>query len=123
MPLLLPEDKKSGFIDWFEKKAERSISPISGLQRKEVQLWPPGRCIHFYRDGVGVSVVQTPCTLFNEFDVSRTMLDDHLIPTGYEPILLESIRTHLKNPHFQFKNDVLSLRGENLDMVVDKKPA
>ena len=75
MPILLPEDKKSDFVDWFEKQAEKSISPISGLERKEVQLWPPGRCLHFYRDGVGVSCVKVPCTLFNEFDVARTMLD------------------------------------------------
>ena len=103
---ILPEDKKDDFIKWFEKKAEKEIETLSDLKRREVVLYPPGKCLHFYRDGVGVSCVQAPCTFFNEFDVNRTMLDDHLIPTGYEVILLETMRSHLKNPNFQFDAQV-----------------
>lgn len=117
---LLPEDKKSNFVGWFKDKFDNYNPPIQRLQRKELILYPPGKCIHFYRDGVGVSCVQVPCTLFNEFDVCRTMLDDHLVPSGYETILVETMRSHLKNPNFQFKNDVLSLRGKNVEVAEEK---
>ena len=66
--------------------------------------------------------VEVPCTLFQEFDISRTMVDDHLVPTGYNPILLETMRTHLKDSRFEFKNDVASLvKGAKNDPGMDKK--
>jgi hypothetical protein len=53
--------------------------------------------------------VEVPCTLFNEFDVTRTMVDDHLVPTGYNMVLLETMRSHLKDTQFEFRNDVMTL--------------
>ena len=50
-----------------------------------------------------------PCTLFNEFDVTRTMVDDHLVPTGYNMLLLETMRSHLKDTQFEFRNNVMAL--------------
>lgn len=35
-------------------------------QRLEPILYPPGRCIHLYRDGIGISGSYVPCTFFNE---------------------------------------------------------
>lgn len=47
--------------------------------------------------------------MFSELDVTRTMVDDHLIATGYNFLLLETMRSHLKDSQFEFHNDVLSL--------------
>lgn len=35
-------------------------------KRKEPVLFPPGDCIHFYRDGSGISGSYVPCDFFNE---------------------------------------------------------
>lgn len=56
--------------------------------------------------------MEVPCTLFNELDVARSMVDDHLVATGYDRILKETMRTHLKQYDFQFRNDVLALRDK-----------
>ena len=53
--------------------------------------------------------MEVPCTLFNEFDVTRTMVDDHLVPTGYNMLLLETMRSHLKDTQFEFRNNVMAL--------------
>lgn len=37
------------------------------------------------------------------------MVDDHLIPTGYNVLLLDTMRSHLKDSQFEFRNDVMSL--------------
>jgi hypothetical protein len=47
--------------------------------------------------------------LFKEFDVTRTMVDDHLVPTGYNALLLETMRSHLKDSQFEFRNNVMTL--------------
>lgn len=44
-------------------------------QQLEPELFPPGQCIHFYRDGIGVSVNVVPNTFFGELDFNRRMLD------------------------------------------------
>lgn len=111
---LLPEEKKKSVIAWFEEqlKTKHRSLPKGSLQRREIVLYPPGKCIHFYRDGVGISTVEVPCTLFSELDVARSMVDDHLVATGYDRILKETMRTHLKQYDFQFRNDVLALRDK-----------
>jgi len=48
-------------------------------QQLPIVLLPPGECIHFYRDGSGISGSYVPCTFFNEIDIARTCVDDHLI--------------------------------------------
>jgi hypothetical protein len=66
--------------------------------------------------------VEVPCTLFQEFDISRTLVDDHLVQTGYNPILLETMRSHFKDSRFEFKNDVTTLfEGAKYDPASDKK--
>lgn len=61
-----------------------------------------GKCIHFYRDGFGLSGAVVPCTFFNEIDVHRRMVHDHLFDTGYRPIFLDLMREHKKDHYFQF---------------------
>jgi hypothetical protein len=54
---------------------------LEGLIEKELtnriqpELFPPGRVIHLYRDGVGVSGCFVPNDFFNEIDVTRRMVD------------------------------------------------
>ena len=96
-------------------------------------LFPPGCCIHFYRDGSGIDGTYVPCTFFDEvstidfalmivlstllyvilkhrscytfssnIDVARTMVDDHLISSGYRKIFLNMMRDFHKDDHFSF---------------------
>jgi hypothetical protein len=117
VPFLLPEEKKEGVVAWFKDQIGRKSKslPRGSLQRRDVVLYPPGKCIHFYRDGVGISTVEVPCTLFNELDLARSMVDDHMVTTGYSYIITETMRTHLKQPGFQFDNNVMALRQGNGD--------
>jgi len=66
-------------------------------------LFPPGTCIHFYRDGSGIDGAYVPCTFFDEIDVARTMVDDHLISSGYRKIFLNMMRDFHKDDHFSFE--------------------
>ena len=75
-------------------------------ERLEPVLFPPGTCIHFYRDGAGVSATYTPSSFFNEIDISRTCLRDHLMVGGYSRIFLRVMREY-DNPHFVFENSLL----------------
>lgn len=68
--------------------------------------------MHIYRDGVGVSACEVPCDFFDELDVTRTMVDDHLTVSGYDKMLTELMRAHLCDSKFQFTNDVPGLRVE-----------
>lgn len=99
-------------IKWVKETLEKSVQPVRGLPRRELELFPPGKCIHLYRDGIGISAVEVPCTFFNELDVTRTMVDDHLIPSGYNRLFLELTRMHKHDSKFQFPNDVMALRAE-----------
>lgn len=76
--------------------------PPQTTQRISPILYPPGSCVHFYRDGVGISGAISPCTFFGTIDVSRTMIHDHLIGKGYRRIFLEIMRHHLDDAHFSF---------------------
>jgi hypothetical protein len=48
------------------------------LARVPVELFPPGRLIHLYRDGSGVSGSIVPNTFFNEIDLTRRLVDGRL---------------------------------------------
>jgi hypothetical protein len=73
-------------------------------KRMEPILFPPGKCIHFYRDGSGVSGSVVPCDFFNELVISRRMVDDHLFFSGYQQIFLELMRLHHQDHNFQFES-------------------
>ena len=76
------------------------------MERAEVELFPPGKCIHIYRDGVGFSGSVVPNTFFSEIDVTRRMVDDHVFRTGYQQTFLELMRQHKGDHHFRFDEDV-----------------
>ena len=84
---------------------EKYVKPCAregSMKRMEPILFPPGSCVHFYRDGVSISGSYVPCDFFNEIDVSRTMAYDHLISSGYRKIFLEVMRSSLSDEHFSF---------------------
>jgi hypothetical protein len=89
------------FVDSaIEKYIKPNIREKSEKRLKTV-LHPPGTCVHFYRDGVGISGSYVPCAFFNEIDVARTMVGDHLT-SGYRKIFLEVVRSFLADDHFSF---------------------
>lgn len=73
-------------------------------KRMEPILFPPGECIHLWRDGSGISGNVVPGSFFDELDISRTMVDDHLSKTGYGGIFLQLMRQHHDDPHLRFES-------------------
>jgi hypothetical protein len=112
-PMLLPTEKKKDALEFALSKLEEKF-PIKpkGLTRHELELFPPGKCIHFYRDGVGISAVEVGCDFFNELDVSRTMVDDHYTHSGLNYLFIELMRKHKGDSKFVFRNDLMALRQE-----------
>ncbi|VEU36834.1 unnamed protein product [Pseudo-nitzschia multistriata] len=84
------------------------VSPNGGdeiSKRMEVVLFPPGRCIHFYSDGFGTSGSVVPCTFFDELDINRRLLHDHLIKDGYQKIFLDVMRQYKNDNHYSFNEE------------------
>ena len=67
-----------------------------------VELYPPGTLYHFYRDGVGFSGNIVPHRFFSEIDVTRRMIDDHLLHQGYQETFLAVMRQQSGDQHFRF---------------------
>jgi hypothetical protein len=53
---------------------------------------------------VSISASYVNCDFFNEIDVARTMIDDHLISSGYRRIFLELERSSRGDDHFSFED-------------------
>ena len=90
-----------------ETYAKPTISPATS-ERYTPVLFPPGTCVHLYRDGSGISGTIAPCQFFHEIDVTRRMVDDHLIPSGYQQIFLELMRQYYQDQYYRFedKNEI-----------------
>ena len=71
-------------------------------RRMEIKLYPPGRCIHFYNDGFGISGSVVPCKFFDELDINRRLLHDHFIHQGYQKIFLDLMRQYKNDNHYKF---------------------
>jgi Lipase (class 3) len=54
--------------------------PPPSNDRVTPELYPPGRCIHFYSDGVGTSAAVVQNDFFKEIDVSRRMVEGQAEP-------------------------------------------
>jgi Lipase (class 3) len=90
---LLPS--KDVVLDWVKGFIEKEIKPtLKKEKRKRLSnvLIPPGACIHLYRDGVGYSTAYTPCSFFTSIDLTRTLIDDHLVVPGYHRAMLTVMR-------------------------------
>ena len=80
-----------------------------GSEQGEVQLIPPGQCIHLYRDGVAYQGSYVNCSNFNELEIVRHAVDDHLIAEGYYKGILGFVRDQLKNVSWTFDCDLLEI--------------
>ena len=94
-----------GFVDSAFEKYIKDFIKQPTEKRLDTILYPPGSCVHFYRDGVSISGSYVPCNFFNEIDVSRTMINDHLITSGYRRIFLEVMRSSLADDNFRFDRE------------------
>jgi Lipase (class 3) len=115
IPFQIPNNKLKDAIGWVQDYLNNDTKPCIAKVTKErsvVELFPPGKIIHMFRDGVGVSVHYVNCDFFDQFDVCRTMVGDHLVPTGYNRLLHDFIRQQTKDSRFFFRNDVNALRAE-----------
>ncbi|KAL9179224.1 hypothetical protein ACHAXT_008514 [Thalassiosira profunda] len=88
------------------RQTEQGRERYASEKKMEPVLFPPGKCVHFWRDGSGISGTYVPCTFFNEIDVSRTMIEDHLISSGYRRVFLNLMRDYHKDDHFSFEGKV-----------------
>lgn len=108
-PGLLSDSTVDDIMALVDRGLERFAKPKikePTMERLEPVLYPPGTCIHFYRDGAGVSATYSPCTFFDRLDISRTCVRDHLMVGGYSRIFLRVMREY-DNPHFVFENCLL----------------
>jgi len=99
-------------LAWANGEMDRSDRPAFVKVTKERLprvLYPPGTCIHVFRDGFGYTGSYTPCSYFDSVDVTRTLLDDHLVLPGYHRAFLTMLRDKLKDVHFDFQHDIMAL--------------
>ena len=85
-------------LEWFETILNEVVRP-NMLQRQKTErlpsrLIPPGTCVHLFRDGYGVTGTYTPCNFFEKVEFSLTLIDDHLIATGYNRALLAAAQDY-----------------------------
>jgi Lipase (class 3) len=80
----------------FNKAEKKRMTPV---------LFPPGKVIHFYRDGYGVTGSVVPSTFFDELEITRRMLDDHFFTEGYEQIFLSLMRQYHGDNLFSFEKE------------------
>lgn len=120
--LAADDDAIDGIVRRVEEAMEDYARPKIKKPTKErlqTELFPPGQCIHFYRDGVGISATYSPPTFFNELEVRRTSLTDHLIVTGYTRIFLEIMRQQYEDDNFCFPVAIVAsdpdTKGEEAD--------
>lgn len=121
----IPADKREEILGWIRgemaKRMEEAQPKARAKPRMPVELYPPGKCIHFFRDGVGITATYAPCEFFGELDVTRTMVDDHYIAPGYNKTFLDLMRAQTNSSKFQFHHDIYALRAEK-PKEEDKKP-
>ena len=109
---------KEVLTSYLEEYAQKKIQ-MKTTERFEPNLFPPGRCIHFYRDGVGFSAHYVPNTFFSEIDVTRRMLDDHIFVSGYRQTFLEVMREHRGDPHFRFEEATAERETDSFKLLSD----
>ena len=103
---LMSESTREKALERISKLLDTEVKPRireKSTKRIEPLLFPPGACIHLWRNGNGVSGSVVPGDFFDEIDVSRTMLEDHLCAAGYGAIFLQLMRQHHKDPHFRLE--------------------
>jgi len=96
-------------ITWAQDDVQKKIQPEFGNVTKERLppiLFPPGTCIHLFRDGIGYSGSYIPCDFFGVADAARTFVEDHLVVPGYHRALLSLVQDRHTDFRFQFPHDI-----------------
>jgi hypothetical protein len=105
---------KSRILKWAETiikgSIQQTIKEVS-KDRSPPTLFPPGTCIHLYRDGVGFTASYTPCSFFDSIDLRRTMILDHMTSSGYNQAFLELLRDSKDNWNLDFQHSLLKSKG------------
>lgn len=79
---LISEALAKKIIDTVDPMLERHLASTrleTTPPRIDIEVFPPGNCIHFYDDGRGISAAFVPNTFFTEIDVSRRMVDGTIV--------------------------------------------
>jgi hypothetical protein len=95
---LLPD--KESVLKWVNDFMDKEIRPKFKAEKREripSLLIPPGTCIHLFRDGYGFSGTYMPCDYFSSVEFTRTIVDDHLIGTGYQRAMLSVVQDMDRN--------------------------
>jgi Lipase (class 3) len=104
--LYCTDERKDQIVDWFRSFLASQIQPVNGLPLpSEPTLMPPGDCIHVYRDGLQWQGNYMPCYRFNEIEIVRSLVDDHLVVPGYYAGLLGFVRALRKDFDWKFDHD------------------
>jgi hypothetical protein len=111
-PIDIPAEHIEGVYDFIKKLLEENVKieiedALPKVSREDVVLMPPGRCTHFYRNGNGVSGQKISCDYFDSLEISRTMIDDHLVGIGYNRLLLDYMRYRLQDYQYNFEQHIV----------------
>ena len=102
-----------GLLVWVEKikESQQPTGPNDDTKNVHVTpiLFPPGDCIHLYRDSTQWQGVYMPCTSFGEIEAVAHTVWDHLIPNGYYVGLLQYLRVLTKDWNWRFDPDLMKL--------------
>jgi hypothetical protein len=77
-PFLMSDGLAKKILDTVHPMLERHLASTRLQNRPariELEVFPPGNCIHFYDDGRGMAAAFVPNDFFTEIDVSRRMVD------------------------------------------------
>lgn len=100
---LLPD--KEYVLKWVNDFMDKEVRPKFKVEKRErvpSLLIPPGKCIHLFRDGYGFSGTYIPCGYFSSVELSRTIVDDHMIGTGYQRAMLSVVQDMDRNYSVSF---------------------
>ena len=106
--LSFPMHKILHYVDEELRGSQATFVNVS-KERLDPVLFPPGTCIHLFRDGSGYTGSYSPCNFFDSIDFARTLIDDHTTLTGYHKALLHLLRDKLNNQRFDFQHDIVAL--------------
>jgi len=108
------EIPKARIMDWVKVGMQKNEVPYFNKVPKDrlpIALIPPGTCLHLFRDGSssGYMGTYTPCEFFQSIEFSRTLVDDHYIPSGYHKAMVSMLRDTTGNWNENFQYDLMAI--------------
>jgi hypothetical protein len=114
-PYILSQSTADSIMGVVDKMLDTYVKPTikpKTTERLKPELCPPGMCVHLYKDGSGISGAISPATFFQEIDITRRLVDDHFISTGYQKHLLDLMRQYTNDHNFRFDEATRTLVAE-----------